>query len=148
MSFPPINPDAFKPAPGQPQPSAIPSFASAYRPSQFFDNGAPELAEAPTGGLPGYSFTDGQFHNLFKREKNHKRQSSSNEPVAVSSDLESFESKKEIVKRDTSSDIKVRWREETSKNLRISRNMDIFLNYVKFSYLIKNWQSCGWARRW
>ena len=109
MIFPPVNPDSLQPQPPsvQPQQSNIPSFVNAYRPTvHYFGNGVPQYAEAPTGepdNGEGFSIIDGQYHNLYKRDKNLSKRQSSSADGAVPSGIVNFEPQKDVVKRETDS---------------------------------------------
>lgn len=113
MPFPPANPSSQLPL----MPST-PAYRPIYGTSQFFGKRFPTVLSFATPEPPvdDYGFLDGQYHNLYKREKIiAKRDNANAEDTLVK--VEGFESKKEVVKRNADFD-KVTFveREEPAEN--------------------------------
>lgn len=90
--YPPRNPDPM-PSPLPPQQiSGVPGFAKAYAPTQFFGSRGPQiLAEIPSNSASGFTFLDGRYRNLFKRDKSLAKRESTDEGVTGEEPLEDEE---------------------------------------------------------
>lgn len=100
MPYPPPNPTT--PESIIPQSTLQPYGTPSYG-TNFFGKRFPTLVSLSTTEPPSndYSYLDGQYHNLYKRDKILTRRQSNDEDNDSSSSIDAFESKKKIVKRET-----------------------------------------------
>ncbi|XP_015586506.1 uncharacterized protein LOC107263622 [Cephus cinctus] len=113
--FPPPNPDSLAAlSTASPPISGIPSYGNSFRTTQFFGNLAsplgripqvaqlPQLSQTNPAAANGFSFVNGQYHNLFKRDKSAAQPGDSHQDDLIAA-VESTELKK-LVKRETVDD--------------------------------------------